>query len=558
MSAKSFAEIDPIGQALMDEGAPFEVIEETVRGGTLRVFKNAPDTLTDIIDRARSYGDAEFIVSGERRLTFAAFFAASDNFAAELIENHGLKPGVSVAICMKNSPEWMISFVAILKASGVAVLVNSRGTGETMCQAITDTDCALVLADERRADILKDHGCERPIITSSGIGKSAAPTSLKPISRKADDPAAMFFTSGTTGVAKAAVISNRALVTGTMNTQMAMTSVFQKMAAAYNIDVATLKSQLPQSCSLLIFPLFHTSGCSSIFLTTLINGGKLVLMERWSADEAMRLVQSERVTVLGGVPATLWDILHSDNRAKYDLSSLISISNGGQAFPGNLLTSLHETFPKAYLGAGYGMTETSGSVSQATGEALLSRPRASGIILPMVDVRIADEGGEALPVGETGEIWVKGAVVMTEYYGRPDDTKKSFSGEWFKTGDVGYVDEDRYIYIVDRKTDMVISGGENIYCVEVEAALNKHPDVFQLCTFGIPDDRLGEKLIACFVATEGGLTAESLEEFAKTSLPAYRVPKHFVRIDEPFVLNAMSKIEKSKVRRAFLEGKYKG
>lgn len=550
------SQIDPITESLMTVGGPFEVIEADVRGKSLRVFKNSPETLIDLIERARSYGQTEFIVSGERRLTFSGFFAAVDSFAVSLIHEHELKPGASVAICMKNSPEWMISFVAILKAGGVAVLINSRGTGGTMCQAIEDADSVLVLADARRADVLRAQGCKAPIKLACDIGIGPAPAAVPIVKRAADDAAAMFFTSGTTGTAKAAVISNRALVTGTMNTQLAMTAVFMKMAAAYNIDVETLRSQLPQSCSLLVFPLFHTSGCSAVFLTTLINGGKLVLLDRWSADEAMRLIEKERVTVFGGVPATHWDILHSENRSKYDLSSLISISNGGQAFPQNLLDSIRETFPKAFIGAGYGMTETSGSVSQANGEALLARPRASGIVLPMVDVRIVNEDGTELATGATGEIWVKGAVVMTEYYGRPSDTQKSFAGEWFKTGDVGYLDENRYIYIVDRKTDMVISGGENIYCVEVEAALNKHPHVLQVCTFGVPDDRLGEKLIACFVPTDKSLTSKEMESFAKEGLAPYRVPKHFVCIDTPFALNAMSKIEKSKVREAYLRGEY--
>lgn len=546
--------IDPISEALMAKGAPFEVVETDISGKRLRVFKNAPETLIDVIETARAHGEAEFIVSGERRLSFDAFFAASDRLAKTLIDQHKLTPGASVAICMKNSPEWMISFVAILKAGGVAVLINSRGTSETMCHAIEHTDSILVLADKRRADLIQEGGLKTPIVLASEIETTAEPVSLPVIKRSSDDAAAMFFTSGTTGVAKAAVISNRALVTGTMNSQMAMTTVFKKMAAAYNIDIETLRSQLPQSCSLLIFPLFHTSGCSSIFLTTLINGGKLVLMDRWNAEEAMRLIEQERVTIFGGVPATHWDILHSESRNQYDLSSLISISNGGQAFPRNLLNALRETFPKAYIGAGYGMTETAGSVSQAVGEALISRPRASGIILPMMDIQITDENGEELATGATGEIWARGATVMTEYYGRPEETAASFSGEWFKTGDIGYVDGDGYIYIVDRKTDMVISGGENIYCVEVEAALNKHPKVLQVCTFGVPDDRLGEKLIACFVPTDDTLTANELEGFAKDGLAAYRVPKEFVCVDKPFELNVMSKIEKTKVREAYLRG----
>ncbi|MEP3890531.1 MAG: class I adenylate-forming enzyme family protein [Hellea sp.] len=547
---------DPITAALMAEGGPFEVVTQDVRGKSLRVFKNAPETLTDIIDGARQHGEAEFLVSGSRRLTFDGFFEQADGFAARLVHDFGVTPGQSVAICMKNSPEWMMSFVGILRAGGVVILVNSRGTAKTMLEAVEDTDSVLVLTDKKRHELLAGIGCKALLVNMAEMGDLRSEHPTPSVKRGADELAAMFFTSGTTGSAKAAAMSHRALVTGVMNGQMAMVAIFQKMAAAYNIDVETLKSQMPQSCSLLVFPLFHTSGCSSIFLTTLINGGKIVIMERWSAEGALKLMQEERVTILGGVPATHWDLLTYDGLDDYDLSSLVSISSGGQAFPRNLMSALRERFPKAYIGAGYGMTETSGSVSQANGEALWSRLEASGTILPMMDVRISGDNGEALELGQTGEIWVKGAALMTEYYGRPDDTNAAFSGDWFKTGDVGFIDEDDYIYIVDRKTDMVISGGENIYCVEVEAAISKHPDVLQICTFGIPDDRLGEKLIACYVPQNRDLSPEDMKQFANEKLAAYRVPKQFICVMEPFKLNAMSKVEKRKIRESFLAGEY--
>ena len=548
--------IDPVTEALMSEGAPFEVVEREVVGKSLRVFKNAPETLINIIDQARQYGSAEFIVLGNRRMTYDQFFASVDYFASRLVHDFDISPGQSVAICMKNSPEWMVSFVGILKAGGVAILVNSRGTAQTMRDGIEDTDSVLVLADERRHDLLSEAGCDVPLELIDKIEADNLKEPLPETHRSADDLAAMFFTSGTTGRAKAAAMSNRALVTGTMNTQMAMTAIFEKMAAAYKTDVKTLKSQLPQSCSILIFPLFHTSGCSAVFLTTLINGGKLVLMERWNPEDAMALIEQERVTIFGGVPAIHWDVLNSDKFENYDLSSLMSISSGGQAFPRNLMAALRARFPKTFIGAGYGMTETAGSVSQATGEALWSRLEASGTILPMIEVRISGDDGEELETGKTGEIWVKGATVMTEYYGRATETQAAFVGDWFKTGDVGYVDEDGYIYIVDRKTDMIISGGENIYCVEVEAAISKHEDVRQICTFGIPDDRLGERLIACYVSSSGSLSPKDLKAFTSEHLAAYRIPTEFIRVKTPFELNAMGKIEKRKIRASFLAGDY--
>ncbi len=544
------SDADPITQGLMSPGAPFEVVSQ----GDIRVFKHAPDNMSAVFDRARSFGDVEFIVSGERRLSYDAFFQAADHLTSWLLTKQKIKAGDSVAICMKNSPDWMIAFVAIVNAGAVAVLINSRGTGAVMARAISDADCVFIIADEKRLSKLKEAGCNLPVIMPSDFPNEGA--EFKIPTRSSDDLAAMFFSSGTTGTAKAAAIQHRALITGMMNTQLAMAAVFSKMAAAYGIDVETLRSQMPQGCSLLVFPLFHTSGCSAVFLTALAMGGKLVLMERWDADTALALIEKEKVTSFGGVPTMHWDVLRSPNFKKYDLSSLMAISCGGQALPINLLAEIRRAFPKAFIGAGYGMTETCGAISQANGEAFLANPSASGHVLPMVDVQISDDEGKALPLGAVGEIWAKGATLMQCYYGRPEDTAASFSGPWFKTGDIGRMDESGYIYIVDRKTDMVISGGENIYCAEVEQALSRHPGILQVTTFGIEDDRLGERLIASMRLISGTSLAD-IESFAKENLADYKVPTDFVLQETPFVLNAMGKIQKHLVRKDYLDIKQK-
>ena len=534
----------------MSPGAPFEVIQRDIGGEQIRVFKNAPPDLASSLNAARRYGDAEFIVSGKRRISYAEFFTKADRLAAALGRDYNIQPGQSVAIAMKNEPEWMMAFVAIVLAGGVAVLINSRGTGAAMHQAVIDSETQLVIADERRREKLRDTGCELPFITpETWPTDKAEPVS---VTRAPEDLVAMFFTSGTTGTAKAAAISHRNLVTGTMNTQLAMAAVFVKMARAYNIDVETLRSQMPQSSSLLVFPLFHSSGCSAVFLTSMLSGGKLVLMDRWSAAGALKLIETEKVTTFGGVPTMHWDVLHAENFDKYDLSSLMSISCGGQALPLNLLDAIRAKFPRAFIGAGYGMTETSGAIAQANGEAFLAKPRASGQILPMMDVQISSEDGEPLSIGSVGEIWVKGATLMQGYYGRPEDTARSMSGPWFKTGDIGHLDEDGYIYIVDRKTDMVISGGENIYCAEVEQVLGRHPDLISVVAFGVPDDRLGERLVVSAQSNNPELTSDVVIEFAQIHLGQYKVPTDIALQKEPFRLNAMGKVEKHSVRSAYL------
>jgi len=351
-------------------------------------------------------------------------------------------------------------------------------------------------------------------------------------------------------------MTNRNIITGLLTTQMAITSVFMTMAEQYGMTVEALRAQMPQGCSMMIFPLFHVSGCVSTFLSAMASGSKLVMMTRWNAEEALRLIEAEKISSFGGVPTMHWDLVNAAKNTQRDLSSLRAISCGGQALPLGLLAEIRATFPNAIIGAGYGMTEASGAVSQATGEGITSRPKASGQKLAMVDIKVTDEAGQDLPIGEIGEFWVRGPTVIKEYYRRPEANTKAFRDGWYRTGDIGKLDADGYLTVVDRKTDMVISGGENIYCAEVEQALGRHPAVRQVTTFGVPDDRLGERLVAGFVV-DGQITSEDLMVYAKDNIAAYKVPTDIIVQKDSFELNAMGKIEKHKVRAAYLARKEK-
>jgi len=557
---------DPNITALMAPGAPYEVVNASVLGNEMRVFKNAPETLADIFQESRNHGPAEFVTLGETRLTFEAFFDQVDRLAGWLQNKANITAGQSVAICMKNCPEWMAVFVAITNIGAVPISVNSRGEGTVMLQAIHDADSVFVLADVRRLDALLRAGCDLPAICIGGDAMSGDVTpyaavmtstpEFSPVSRDTDDPAAMFFTSGTTGRAKAAVMTHRNIITGLLTTQMAITSVFMTMAEQYRMTVEALRAQMPQGCSMMVFPLFHVSGCVSTFLSAMASGGKLVMMERWNAEEALRLIEAEKISSFGGVPTMHWDLVQAAKNTQHDLSSLRAISCGGQALPLGLLAEIRETFPGVIIGAGYGMTEASGAVSQATGEGITARPKASGQLLAMVDVKVTDEAGDELPTGEIGEFWVRGPTVIKEYYRRPEANAKAFKNGWYRTGDIGKLDSDGYLTVVDRKTDMVISGGENIYCAEVEQALGRHPAVRQVTTFGVPDDRLGERLVAGFVI-DGALSSDELMAYAVDNLAAYKVPTDIIVQDTSFDLNAMGKVEKHKVRTAYIARKEK-
>ena len=564
----SMKQSDPNITALMAPGAPYEVVSASVLGNEMRVFKNAPKNLADIFQVARGHGAAEFATLGDMRLTYDAFFDQADRLAGWLQNKANIKSGQSVAICMQNCPEWMAAFVAISNIGAVPVSVNSRGEGVVMTHAIQDADSVFVIADAKRLSALRKAGDELPAICVGGptdqmLGDVTAyaavmtsPTEYRVVSRQTDDPAAMFFTSGTTGRAKAAVMTHRNIITGLLTTQMAITSIFMTMAEQYGMTIEALKAQMPQSCSAMIFPLFHVSGCVSTFLSTLASGGKLVMMKRWDAKEALRLIETEKISSFGGVPTMHWDLVKEAKNTKRDLSSLRALSCGGQALPLGLLAEIRSTFPNVIIGAGYGMTEASGAVSQATGEGITSRPRASGQKLAMIDIKVTDEEGRDLPVGEIGEFWVRGPTVIKEYYRRPKANAKAFKDGWYRTGDIGKLDSEDYLTVVDRKTDMVISGGENIYCAEVEQALGRHDAVRQVTTFGVPDDRLGERLVAGFVV-EGRVTPDDLMDYAKETLAAYKVPTDILIQANSFELNAMGKVEKHKVREAYIARKEK-
>ncbi len=548
---------DPITDELMSAGAEFEITTLHTSGRDLKIFKNMPQNLaTAIMAVEHAYEDLDLIVAGEQRLTYRMFFEQANRLARYLIAEKAVTPGQSVAIAMKNCPEWMLGFVAIALAGGVVVMVNSRGEGDTMRHAIEDSDARLILCDGARANLLSEAGCAVPTLVwpSATWDEALAYTGGAALpERKSDDLAAMFFTSGTTGRAKAAALSHRALLTGIWNTKLAMASAYIKIAKSYGISLEDLKGFMPQACALLVFPLFHVSGCTATFLTALLSGGKLVLMDRWSGAQALDLIAQEKITTLGGVPAMLWDILEAAQTSQADLSSLRSISCGGQGLPLGLLEKLRARFPEAVFGAGYGMTEACGAVSQGNGDMLLENPTASGQVLPMVDVRVVDETGSDVATGEAGEIWVRGATLMEGYYNNPDATAACFQDGWYKTGDIGFINEAQLLTISDRKTDMVISMGENIYCAEVERLLSQNTAIREVVTFGVPDDRMGEKLIACVYSDDTGLTRDALHDFAASHMAAYKIPCDFVIQHEPFSHNAMGKVEKHKLRRNYME-----
>jgi long-chain acyl-CoA synthetase len=334
--------------------------------------------------------------------------------------------------------------------------------------------------------------------------------------------------------------------------QLSGVMVLHNMAKAHGISAEVLMANLPQQAVLLVYPLFHISGLGAAFLSPLFAGSKVVIMRRWDAQEAVRLIAAEKITMFSAVPTMLWDLLHRAKLGDADLSSLRNVASGGQALPVNLLDEVRAACPQAVMGTGYGMTEASGSLAQAVGEDFIRNRSSAGRVLPLAQVRIVAPDGAVLQIGESGEIQLKGAMVMAGYWNRPEETAAAFTEDgWLRTGDVGYVDDEGYIFIVDRVKDMVISGGENIYCAEVERVMGELPGVSECAAFGIPDERLGELLVA--VVKGEGMSEQAVIEWVGERLARYKAPGRVAVVSEPLPRNDVGKVNKVALRAAWAD-----
>lgn len=542
--------LDPHFVALTAAGAPFEIGE----CDGFRQFLRAPRDLNMMIESARRFGDRTFIVEEaddgtDRRLSFNEVFALRDRLVP-LLQIHR---GERVAICMRNRTEWIVGFLAVIKAGGIAALLNSRGSPAELVAMIHEVTPELVLADGDRARLIRKGGytgrmfdLTHPFGEAEIERRGHVPAS-DPGSADPDDACVILFTSGTTGRVKGAVLSHRNLITGLTSVQLSGMQVLHSMADRMGLSVETMMAHAPQQAVLLVYPLFHISGLGSAFLSPLLAGSKVIVMRRWQADKAIRYIADEKVTMFTGVPTMLWDVLHNAKLADADLSSLTNIASGGQALPVNLLDEMRATCPRAMMGTGYGMTECSGAIAQAVGEDFVRRPSSAGRVLPLVDVRIVSPEGRELSLGEAGEITVRGAQIMQGYWNRPEDTAAVLSPDgWLHTGDVGLLDEEGYVFIVDRKKDMVISGGENIYCAEVERVLGEMPGVTECAAFGIPDERLGEILV-CVVRAKG-VTEDRVIRWVAERLAKYKAPGHVAFANEMLPRNHVGKVDKIVLR----------
>ncbi|MGP8297711.1 class I adenylate-forming enzyme family protein [Streptomyces inhibens] len=538
-------------------GAPFSVTEASVDGHRIPVYAEGPRTLPQLLADTREFGDAPFLVSPDSSYSYAGHHAAAASLAARMLDRYGLRRGDRVAIVMRNHPEWQIAFWAVQLAGLIAVPLNSWWSADELAVALADCTPALLVVDGERVPRISPWRDEQTVIPwlltvgHDGAlvrqdrfedlpedGASPVPdTEIRPV-----DDAAILYTSGTTGRPKGVVLTHRNFCGAALNGRWTGTRAV--------IEDGKDLTELGPTVALMTFPFFHVAAFT-VTLSVMTGGGTLVLLHRWDIAAALEAIVRHRVSTFTGVPATalqLLDALHT-TPGHPALGTLAQVSTGGAAAPPELVRRIGERFAgQVAAGNGYGLTETCGGVIGTSGERYRKNPGSVGAPSPVTRVRITGPEDAERPEGEIGELQLLGQTVFRGYWENPAATAAAFAGGWFRTGDLAYV-EGGEVYVVDRIKDVVIRGGENVYCGEVESVLFEHPEVADAAVLGVPDPVLGEEVAALVVPRTGALPEpESLRAHVATRLAAFKVPTLIVLRERPLPRNATGKVLKRELR----------
>ncbi|MEY4249214.1 MAG: hypothetical protein RJA87_847 [Pseudomonadota bacterium] len=555
-----YAELKQARAELSGPGSPLEVHEIEVRGQTLLAYKNAPPTIRDFWLSTIAFADRDYLVYEDERLTYGQSHDKVASIAA-WIAAQGVKRGDRIAIGMRNYPEWMLIYWASL-CLGVAVVgLNAWWVADELEFALEDSAPKILFVDSERLARIAERPTMADGIKVVAIRTANVPAGVTPWSEveatapvlpdatiDPDDDACIFYTSGTTGRPKGAQLTHRSCIANLFNMVFAGQAQNLAIQRATNTPAPDPES-IPWPTALLTTPLFHVTANNCGAYATTAGGGAIVLMYKWDAGDALKLIAREKVTAMSGVPMMSRELITHPDFNKYDLSSLLSLGGGGAQLQPDLVAKIDSSVATARPNTGYGMTETSGIITSISGDFFIDRPDSAGPPVATLIVKVVDDEGNTLPVGEVGELWVKGSPVIKGYINRPDATASTIVDGWLKTGDVARLDEEGFIYIVDRKKDMVLRGGENVYCAEVESCIFRHDAVAECCVFGVPDDRLGEEVAVAVVLHPGAsLTADALREHCAGLIAKHKAPRYVWFMDEALPRNASGKFLKRELR----------
>lgn len=543
-------------------GERYETHEVEVGGITYTAFKGAPSSVKELADLTRLYGDTEYLVYEDERYTYADVYARADGIAAALVNDYGVQKGDRVAIAMRNYPEWIITYLGALSIGAVVVSMNAWWTADEMAYGLEDSGAKVLVADLERVE--RSRSAAGPLgLRTIGVRLDeeevppgverwedvVVPGAARPeVEVGPDDDATILYTSGTTGRPKGAVSTHRAIVQALMGfgCKTSIDSLRRPEEAAGRTGAPVF---------ILIVPLFHVTGNVPVFLGSLASGLKLVIMHKWDPGQALVLIEREKVTNFIGVPTQSWDLLEHPDFEKYDTSSLTSVGGGGAPAPPQLVGRVGSSFKTAKPNIGYGMTETNAYGPGNSGADYETHPTSTGRSTPILTVEVRDVDARPVPAGQSGEIWMKGPNLIRGYWNKPEATAETIVDGWLRTGDLGRMDEEGFLYIEDRAKDMILRGGENVYSAEVEAAIYEHPAVYEAAVFGLPHERLGEEVAVAIVPREGEtIDTDELRRFLADQIAPFKIPTKVFFFDEALPRNPAGKILKRQLRDDLTEG----
>ena len=557
---------------LTQPGSQFAMKDVEVRGVPMRVYEAAPPSMRFVWELATGYGDRDYVVFEDERYTYAESDAIIRALAHHLRDVHGVGPGDRVALAMRNYPEWVFGYWAIVSIGAACVGMNAWWTTDEMEYGLADSAPKVLVADSERLErvvpilskLREKHAMHVIAVRTEGdlpegadhwddvIDPATAPAGLPAADIDPDDDACIFYTSGTTGFPKGAQLTHRGSVHNLLNLAFmagVAAAAEAKAGAKAGKDAAPPTDPNKQNVFMAPTPLFHVTANNCLLHPATISGSKLVLTYKWDATRALELIEREGVTNFSGVPTMSREMLMHPDWDIRNTSTLVGLGGGGAPLQPDLVEKIDQSQEGTAPSTGYGLTETHGIVTASSGSLYVAKPASCGRIVPTLDGKLIDEIGNDVPNSGVGELCVRGSVVIKGYLNRREATAEAIQDGWFRTGDIATIDEDGYVFIVDRAKDMVLRGGENIYCSEVETAIYQHDAVAEAAVFGVPDDRLGELVGAAIVLADGtSLTEDQLREFLGTSLAKFKIPERIWILGEPLPRNASGKFLKRELR----------
>ena len=572
------AMIDEFQQAwdeLTAPGAQFATTTIEVRGVPIKVFENSLPTMRTVWEMARGHGDSDYVVYEDERYTYAESDAIIRSLAARLVDDHGVEPGDRVAIAMRNYPEWVFGYWAIVSVGAACVGMNAWWTPEEMQYGLSDSRPKVLIADSERVErvlpVLDGLRADAPLhlmtVRYDGelpadadrwedvVDPASAPADLPAVEIDPDDDACIFYTSGTTGFPKGAQLTHRGSVHNLLNLAFMTTVAGLAAAKAGAAPAAAVGADgAPrQNVFMAPTPLFHVTANNCLLHPATISGSRIVFTYKWDAGRALELIEREGVTNFSGVPTMSRELLMHPDWATRDTSTLAGMGGGGAPLQPDLVEKIDKSLSGGAPSTGYGLTETHGIVTANSGGLYVAKPASCGRVVPTLEAKLVDEFDNEVPEGETGELCVRGAIVIKGYLNRPEATADAIRDGWFHTGDVARIDEDGFVFIVDRIKDMVLRGGENVYCSEVEAAIYELEGVAEVAVFGVPDDRLGELVGAAIVLAPGAaMTEDDLGARLGEHLAKFKIPERVWFLNDALPRNANGKFVKRELKESLI------